>query len=544
MNATAIESSRQSSEKPQGGEITTSGGSVQRKAGLRGAAYADGEAALRPAQLKADGGRPVAPYDQAPAQFDGETPTVEGGGGGGSEGPVTQQTTLPATSLSEFFGGVAGLGTQLAAGLSRGAGAAVDGVAKAALPKDGTAFLEAKAKLKLPLVAIEAKFNLDIKDKGGKLETKGKMDFGTAISGFSKYIAAFLPDIKVAFGGAYEVKAVGDNFNECMRLMQVGLEIAMANAAKEKEATEEQMKAMVEAEKDKGLVGRMRGFFGYVWQGVKQGVGKVLGAPANAANWSLKKVIDNIWRGDAGVALEDRIASAGAEMDEGDSVEVKREEKQEVGAEYKIGDEEVASAKVGAGVSRVAETKTTVDKDHLAGKTSKDVKTVFQAAGEISLAKLGVKGKLVYKNTRSAAKGKREGELSLETSIGMGLEQAALAALGVKIWSHLSKWIEQSEKEDPEGGKVEGAKESAVATGIAAGYASLFAGLGNAASGQKPSKDAEATATWKWKHGEKPLHYDSVELKTAAKIASGKAKVLGQGIEGDVKGGYKQTFSA
>lgn len=546
---------------PRRDPAVTGGGSgaVQALKGqLRGQSFEDGERALAPVQRKKRGAvqREEVEYDEYGYTIGGKTPPKKGTyherllpGGDLHEQRLEEKYNTTAYTMTTFLTEVAveaaSLARDLAAAGSTLAGEATGAALETALPKGGTALLEASGKLTLPLFEAETKFNLDIKDAGsGKLEVTGKMEFGSALSGFSKFFSPFLPDIKAAFGGSYEVKAVGDSMNECMRLMQIGIELSMRNAAAEKEATKEQLQAMGEAQDDTSLLGALGGLLQWVWRGAKKIVNGIRKLPGNAAQWSLARVLNVIWVGDAGLPFDQRLVEAAKDMDETDAVEVTREGKGELSGEYAFGEEGApVSGKVSGGYEHVNETKTTIGKDNITsgGTTEKSPKRVFKVGGELDLAKIGIKGKIEYENEKKPGDKHSTGELKVEPTVTMGLFQGAINVVATEIWARLSKWIEDSRKDPDAAAPPAGVSENAIAAGLTVGVQQAMNGIGRNAQ-DKPGKDVDVTATWTWKHSpEKPFHFASAEIKAMTKVAGKDGTILGMGASGEIKTGYKQT---
>ncbi len=423
---------------------------------------------------------------------------------------------------------------------SKAAGAVADVAAKTAIPSDASAILEAEGKVDIldKTWVSAAKLNLELKNKAdGKLEMAGKFEFGHAGTTGAGWFVPFMPPLRMATAGSYEVKATADSVNECMHLMKLAVQQSMlSQTAAPQQATPEQKEAL---EKEKANKNALQKALGWLAMMIRRGVGAVgtlirhLFQPGDTAEWSMQKFVNALWHGDADQSLDQSIEAALAEMDEGDKVEITKETGVGFGiaGQAKSGEDGVEAELLGGGKT---ETKRTFDKDNLKEGGTKEVthKWTLAAKGKITLANF--EGEAEYKLAKPFGK-PSEGELVLKGVLKVSPTEAIAAAIAGQIASALGSSIDaQREEAESNGLRPSLPGRSALLTGIQVfGSGKLLELAKSQATG--PGQDAEVGVAITWKHP--PWHHSKSEV-TAVKVLKGEAGIIAKG-EASLKTGIK-----
>ncbi len=387
---------RKDEGKSQGG-----GGAAAVRGQLRGMSFDEGAAALAPIQMKADGPggggtTTTTPPTTTTASGSGESESAETEGH--EEPAVVDKGTHDAgahSSMHGFLGAVAQMPEELLSG-GKTVKLALEG-------QITTAWI-----LKLGL-----KIELEIsKKKEGGFETAAKFHVGIGVGLEVGAEAIAKAEFMAGLCGDYNLKASGDSFGECCRLMWLSVETSMRQAAMAHKA-----EAPAEAAANKTSA------IGKAWAWFRTAV---LNMAQDVKSWSLGQIIGAIWGSDQD--YEARKAQAVAEMDADDSAEAEAL----LGVEAKMG---VGGDAIGAGVEVEGQggrgSKTTLsrgDDGQMKTEREKGEKTKIGVTVDTKLGK--VKGEIEEWLPES---GKAEGELVVECKGGVAnwIKGGATMVLGI-----------------------------------------------------------------------------------------------------------------
>jgi len=415
----------------------------------------------------------------------------------------------------------------------------VQGVVQGTLPEGAKHFAEVTGILNvLGVLGFGAKLAFEVgKQEGGKTTVKGKIDFANSMALGPAALQAFGAKIKGTFGGAYDVTAVGDDANECFKLMQLGVRAAMrADANVLITADEAEKLAALRAGKEEQS-GVLLGALRWTWRKLRSAATAIL-APDDHAEYRMSQLLDLMWNGDAGESYDVRAAEAVAGMDEQDTVSVTKSQAGKVGAEGSVLGSE-ASAE--AGVTGATVTTLTKD-DALTGGTQTKHK-VFKAEAGLDLSKLaGLKGKVAYEREFGAVPA--HGELEAEFEGGVGNLGALAVGIGASLFKAVFPLV--APKKDNDGGLdgfgqgvfVHAMTLAAIGVQQAQEKAAAAHAHGGGAHGGGHAHPAEVSFAVKWAHS--PWKYEGCEVKLVKPLA--KAELLGSELE--AKAGTKYEFEA
>ena len=312
------------------------------------------------------------------------------------------------------------------------------------LPKGAKRFAEVSANLDLlGVIQFGTSMTFEMgKKKDGKVHLKTKVNFAKSLTIGAALMQDFGMKLKTTLGGAYQVASVGDDINECFKLMQIGIMAAMKAETNALITADKKEKGAVKRSdnKDANTMTFMK-LLRWTWKKVRSAMYAIV-EPGDHAEYRLDKLVNAMWDGDSGESYDQRLAEALEEMDDADMVTVKKSKGAKAGLTGEVVGNEVSGE---AGLTGVTTTELTKANAKEGGKRKHH--TEFKAQGELDLSLIGAKGVAAYHRQLGARPA--HGELEVEIEAGISNFDMVAVGMGATIFKTVQNWLNQ-DKERPE----------------------------------------------------------------------------------------------